>query len=299
MSSPSAVDPTVAAVAATRERLFACAFIACSGLAVMIGAAAMSAAGAGPGLWLRNPAAWIVMLPACAGLVRLRRLPRWPIGVVLAVLALSFAGPGQAGVHRWIGIGPVQINAAALVLPLALVLALQAPLPRRRLAVVMVAMAGLLAWQPDLSQLAALVAALLAWAAVRRDVRALAWIVPLALAALLVCARRPDPLDAVPYVEGILHLAWAVSPPLAVAAGACLLLTALSPLLLAGDAGRRPAAVALAVYFAVSGAAWLFGAFPVPLAGYGLSFVIGWGIGGAGLLIGETAALRGPEPQRR
>jgi hypothetical protein len=282
MSSPSAAEPALAAVPAARERIFMRVFAIGAGLTVLAGTAAMIAAGVGPGLWLRNPAAWIVTLAACAGLVRLRMPPRPTLCVLLALLALSFAGHGQQGVHRWIGFGPVQMNAAALVLPLALVLAARDA--RIVSVIVMVPMAGLLAWQPDMSQLAALTAGLLAWAVVRRDVRALAWIVPLALAALYVCAHRPDPLDPVPYVEGILHLAWTVSPPLALAGGICLLLTALSPLIVATDAQKRPAAVALAAYFVVSSAAWLFGAFPVPLAGYGLSFMLGWGFGAAALL---------------
>ena len=38
----------------------------------------------------------------------------------LIVIALSFIGPAQEGVHRWLGLGPIQLNAAALVLPPAI-----------------------------------------------------------------------------------------------------------------------------------------------------------------------------------
>lgn len=295
MSSPSVADPAITAGMAARASIFTCAIIACSGLTVLAGTAAMIAAGIGPSLWLRNPVAWIVTLLACAGLVRLRLPPRWTLAMLVLLLAMSLGDAGQSGVHRWIGIGPVRMNAAALVLPLALVLAGRDPARGTHpgIAAALAVMAAILAWQPDLSQLAALLAALLAWAVARRSMGALLWMVPLALATLFVCARRPDPLDAVPYVEGILALAWQVSPLLAVAGGVCLLLTALSPLLLASDAGRRPAAVALTAYFLVSGAAWLAGAFPVPLAGHGLSFVIGWGIGSAALLVGQARERMG------
>nr|WP_314543613.1 hypothetical protein [uncultured Massilia sp.] len=263
------------------------AFIVFSLLTVLLGAAAMTATDASTGLWLRNPLAWIVALALCAGLYRLRMPPAWTLGLLAAVLALSLFAPGQAGVHRWIGIGPVQLNVAALVTPFALVLADRVVRQdgRSAYAIAIAAMAGILAWQPDMSQLGALVAALLVWARVQRDGRALRWIVPIALALLLVCASRPDPLDAVTYVEGILDLAASVSPMLALACGLCLLLTCLSPLALARDVDRRPVAAALAAYFVVSGFAWLFGAFPVPLAGYGLSFILGWMVGATALLM--------------
>ena len=51
---------------------------------------------------------------------------------------------------------------------------------------------------------------------------------------------------------------------------------ALSPLLLRKSS---PAALALTAYFAATSLAVLLGAYPVPLAGYGLSFVIGWWLG--------------------
>jgi hypothetical protein len=287
MTDTMHIHSTTPSSSASTERDFTCAFVAFSFLAILLGAVAMRAADASPGLWLRNPLAWVVALALCAGLRRLRLPPPWVLELLAAVLALTLFAPGQEGVHRWLGAGPVQLNVAALVLPFALVLADRAVRRdgRRAHALAVFAMAGILAWQPDMSQLVALVAALLAWAGVQRSGRALRWIVPVALAALLVCAYRPDPLDPVPYVEGILHLAAGVSPVLALGCGLCLLLACLSPLVLLRDADRRPVAAALAAYFLVSGFAWLFGAFPVPLAGYGLSFILGWMAGATALLM--------------
>ena len=55
-----------------------------------------------------------------------------------------------------------------------------------------------------------------------------------------------------------------------------LALAALSPLLLRRSA---PASLALTAYFAATSLAFLLGAYPAPLAGYGLSFVVGWWLG--------------------
>jgi hypothetical protein len=54
---------------------------------------------------------------------------------------------------------------------------------------------------------------------------------------------------------------------------------ALSPLLVWFAHPGAVSPLALAAYLAVTAAAFLFGAYPVPLAGYGLSFVIGWWLG--------------------
>ena len=64
-----------------------------------------------------------------------------------------------------------------------------------------------------------------------------------------------------------------------------LIVVALSPLLLRKSA---PAALALAAYFAATSLAFVLGAYPVPLAGYGLSFVIGWWLGFACLSARRT-----------
>lgn len=271
-----------------QERNFQLVFVVFSGLTVLSGTVAIMSTGGAPGLWLRNPVMWAVTLVFCAGLRRLRMPPPSLIAGMVAALALSLVvGPNLAGVHRWLAVGPVQLNVAALLMPLALLLAdrgfRSAMQPWYALAVM--AMAGILAWQPDMSQLSALIAALVMWALARRSVQSLWWILPIALLAVLFCALRPDPLASVPHVEGIFQLAGEVSLLLAAGGGICLLLTALSPLLLASDVNRRPAALGLAAYFLVSGFAWLYGAFPVPLAGYGISFILGWLIGATALLM--------------
>lgn len=158
-----------------QERHFQLAFVVCSGLTVLSGAVAIMATGGAPGLWLHNPVMWGVTLVLCMGLRRLRLPPPWVAIVMVAVLALSLVGPGQAGVHRWLAVGPVQLNVAALVTPFALILAdrgvRQATRPIYAIAVL--AIAAILAWQPDMSQLSALIAALVTRAIARRSVRSL------------------------------------------------------------------------------------------------------------------------------
>lgn len=270
------------------ERNFQVAFLVFSGLTVLVGTVAIIGTGGVASLWLRNPVMWCVTVALCAGVRRLRMPPPWVAAMMIVAVALSIlVGPNQAGVHRWIAVGSVQLNVAALVMPSAILLADRGIRlnGQPKYAVAALGMAAMLAWQPDMSQLIALIAAAVMWAVAQRKFRSLRWIIPVALVTLLICAGRPDPLDSVPHVEGVFHLAAEVSPILALCGWACLLLTSLSPLVLANDVNKRPAAVGLAAYFLVCGFACLYGAFPVPLAGYGISFILGWLVGATALVM--------------
>jgi hypothetical protein len=102
---------------------------------------------------------------------------------------------------------------------------------------------------------------------------------------------RPDPLAPVAEVEGIVGLAYALSPPIAVAAVVALGGAALAPMMTATRPERpaaRTAALALGAYSVFSALAPLFGAFPVPLVGVGVSPVVGFWMG-AGLLAATTS----------
>lgn len=253
-------------------------------LTVALGAVVMAQADVPLGIWIRNPIAWLVAAGASFFLAARGWLGSAMAPVAIIVLALSFLGPDQQGVHRWLDLGLAQFNAAALVLPAVLVT--QAHAHPGRLSVYLAAIFILLAFQPDISQLLAFVPAALLIAAPRLRTPTLLLLAIVALLAMALCVVSPDPLAPVPHVEGIFALAWTHAPGLAIAMDASLAAAALSPLLL----WKSPAALALAVYFAATALAFLMGAYPVPLAGYGLSYVIGWWLAFACL------SVRSPQP---
>lgn len=260
-------------------------FAIASLLAVSLGAAAMAQADIPLGIWMRNPIAWLVAGALTIFFARLGWLGAWLAPVAAIIVALSLFGPGQEGVHRWLDLGPVQLNAAGLVLPVAIVAIDRA---RDRLAFpCLLVIAAMLAWQPDISQLAAFSLAAIVIASSRRPgLLGLATSTILAVGLIALCLSRPDPLAAVPHVEGILTLAWSHSPVLASAMAASLTASALSPLLAGLTHPPRPSApIALSAYLVTISLAPLFGAYPVPLAGYGLSFVIGGWLGIAALCV--------------
>ena len=234
-------------------------------------------------------------------------LLRSSLALARVVLALAFLGvastflaPAQNGVHRWIDLGPLHTNVAALLLPVAVVdLAFCGIFSRTALAFT-AAMAALLVLQPDASQATSFLVAIIVLLVVSDQSRGRALI--MIAAALLVAAiswSRPDPLQPVAEVEGVFPLAFAVSPVLAVGAAVALAASSLAPLAIRSTAGpsHRSAALALTGYFVSAAICPAFGAFPVPIVGLGMSFPVGYWLGitllcATGHLVRNGAAAR-------
>jgi cell division protein FtsW (lipid II flippase) len=270
---------------AVDDRRFLAGFALLSLFTVAMGCVVAATHDVPAGSWARNPVAWGV--GAAAGWMIARRpavLPWFLLAAPLALAATLLNAPVE-GVHRWIDVGPLHVNAAAALLPAAVV-GLAASIGRRWSWAAAAAALCLLVLQPDASQATAFGAAMLvvlsslaAPAAVRAGGAAA---VVLAVAAAWL---RPDPLEPVPEVEGIISLAWSWSPLVAALAVALLAATALWPLRMAVSdrPGTRVAALALAACCVVSALAPAFGAFPVPLVGMGMSPVLGFWLGAGAL----------------
>jgi hypothetical protein len=184
------------------------------------------------------------------------------VAAVLVVLPLLLPGTGP---HRWLGAGGFRLYIASVVLPSVVLL-----LPQARHAwIAFLLIAAALAAQPDGSQATAF---------------ALAGLVVLARAPLSVLVRvglgvalagaatvawlRPDPLEPVSYVEGVLVLAQQVGP-----LGLVFALVALAlPVAMLLRLGQ----VAVAVYYV----ALFFFAYrqltPMPLLGFGVGPILGY-----------------------
>lgn len=256
------------------------AFAAASALAVGAGAAVLALGGWPVSIWARNPIAWVVGALTALAAARLHRPWHFAAVIVvgLATLAATFAAAPVKGIHRWLDIGPLHINAAGLVLPAILTSLARFERVAVQLAIV-AATGAVLVLQPDASQSTAFAAgaALLLLLGRRRSPSEM-------LLGALICAAiaiagwlRPDTLEPVAEVEGIFTLAAQVSVALAAIAAAALAATCLSPLL--SRDGSRVSGGALATYFALSALAPVVGAYPVPLVGLGMSFPVGWWVG--------------------
>lgn len=250
----------------------------------------MAKSGVAPSSWSRSAVAWAVGAGLAALLARYGEPRRAPAGAVVlgtgALIATLFSPPVE-GVHRWLDIGPLHINAAALFLPAVIVALAAIRIPSRAAVVVMFGVAAVLLAQPDASQLMAFALAasiLVVRSAVASRWKAFALLV--AIVFTLVGWMRPDPLKPVAEVEQIFTMCAAVSPLLAWIASLALAAAAVAPLAHspATSSATRDAGLALSAYFVAVSIAPFLGCFPVPLVGLGMSFPIGWWLG-IGLLL--------------
>lgn len=193
------------------------------------------------------------------------------VGAVLAGLPL-IAGPEMEGVRRWLAAGPLLVQPAMIVLPPMIWLYARDAAGRAG-AAAMIAMALILALQPDAAGAAALAAGLAVCAGMRRRAADGAAAVA-ALGALGWAATRFDPLAPVAYVERAIQAAAGASPVVGIA-GALVLISL--PLAFV-TRQRRPEDLALAACWAGLAAAGGWGNFPQPIVGYGASLALGWGL---------------------
>ena len=203
----------------------------------------------------------------------------------VAIIAPLLAGPHAEGIARWLSLGPVRIQPAMILLPLALIL--HGRDPRRTSTVAMAITAVALALQPDRSMATALAATVLVLAVLHRG-----W-VPWGLAAwsiamAAIAYSRPDPLSPVPFVENVLNDAFAHG----LASGLVMLLAA-GVLVLPAVTARStvPAArIAFATCWGMLLAASVVGTSPTPVLGFGASGVLGYVLSLAALATSRYSA---------
>lgn len=207
----------------------------------------------------------------------LARPPGRVVGPILLALILMaeawilVVGAPLEGVRRWVAVGPLQLHAASLLVPLAAWIAAQ------RLdtaaAIPLAAILAVLAAQPDAAAVLALTVALGTLAMVDKAKRRWALILVAVGAAGVVWAlSRPDPLPAVNHVELVVRRALEASPTIGALAAVALILLPVAMLW-----GRRsPATLALAAAWAGFVLANFVGNYPAPVIGAGASPVLGW-----------------------
>ena len=260
--------------------------------ALIVGVLVMRRSGVNPAIWEQQLAAGLTLTILCIGLrVAWRNTWRsrpWAWAIVgsaaLLLLISSLLHPGVEGVHRWVSFGPLQLHAAFVALPV-LILVLGGIVRRDMLhsatwilPCALAVAAGVLVLQPDASQASAFAVAVAVVLFQRTPANRTDWIAAgIVIGCAILALSRPDPLDPLPHVEGIVRLAasagaaWFISAVLALA---------LLPIPFVADAAKHRErgleSVALAAYFGIVCIASLLEPYPVPLLGYGLSPILGY-----------------------
>ena len=242
---------------------------------ITLGGLAMHASGVGTARIAQNFIAWAIGAAAAFAIGRFRFAERTNI-IILCVLLVTIAATlleaGQEDVHRWIRLGPLYVNAAATVLPSIIVLLCRTRTNWAAGSAIFVFV--LLFIQPDRSQMIGFAAAMVALA-YHRHRRFMGISAAFAATATLLTAMRPDPLQGVPEVEGIIGLGFATAPVLGIAMLISLVLLCVLPAALAVRTSFATAGIALSVYLQGITLATAIGEFPVPFVGLGMSFPIG------------------------
>ena len=246
---------------------------------VVVGLMAMSVAGAPRSLVLAQGGVGLVALVLAAAGSRWGFRPgaagaRIVCVAALLLMAAPLAFDGIDGVQRWVALGPLQIQPAAIALPLVVAYVAQERV--QWLAVPALMAAGVIgALQPDGQVLQGIIAVALCMALLVRG--GVFWWSAVGLSTLLGLAAALGPsLDPVPYVEEVLPRAFEANWLLGVAAAVAL---AAVPLLILTSSLRRSAtSIALAALWAGLIATGLSGAYPTPVLGYGLSWVVGFAL---------------------
>lgn len=204
--------------------------------------------------------------------VRRAAAAAWMPALAALAIAATLLAPGLDGVHRWIGVGGLLLNASAALAPWILLgLGADDRRARTRASVAALVVQVVHLAQPDAGQATALGAGMLPLLLARaREDRAAR---PVALASVLLAGAawlRRDPLPAVDHVERILGLAWssgALTTAAALAAIVALFVSLPFPL---------PFVRAAGLYLGAAFAVTFLGNFPVPVLGAGAGPVLGW-----------------------
>ena len=249
--------------------------------ALILGVITMRYLGVPTSVWSMNLAAGAVGLLIFA-LVRYWASPAsrfaWyvvTIGSVTAIAA-TFASEGSDSVHRWVSVGGFALHVSAIVSPVIIASVATAPSAHLASATAVVT-AVLLALQPDAAQTSSFAAAcsVILVLDLRFGLPARIGGLVALMACSIVSFVRPDPLESVRHVEGILEeaiargLAWGTLATVA-------LLLIQAPYFVAWARRRHNLTLALSVYVVLITIAPTWGTFPVPIMGYGVSPILGY-----------------------
>ncbi len=193
-------------------------------------------------------------------------------GAVLVSLALPLlTGPEVDGVTRWLPLGPLALNSGLLTVPL---LALTTSRDKNLGWAFLAAALIIVSMQPDAATAFAVTGALSVWAWTQRQW----WGFVLAAAGLIVGSflfQLPSP-SPIQFVEYLIPMLWQDMGVPTQAVGLGVLLLAPVFYLLRSKHGSPPQRQALiVVYLAFLGSSFV-GPYPVPLAGYGASSILGF-----------------------
>lgn len=267
---------------------------------VVIGAVAMYLNKISIGIWSQNIVALIIS--GSISYLFLKEKPKlskrnsfgFIVPITIILLFLTFLDSGLDGVHRWVSIGPIKLNVASIMLPILIIelWRILKVLNWWYSMIITILVSILLALQPDASQTTGfifpMIILLLSKAnksVIRYSIISLISVIP------IISWIFIDSLPPIDYVEEIvlmvktLGIVWFM-----IGIGSLALLPL--PFIIFPSKNYRLISMCLGLYFIIILISTLFGNFPVPLMGYGISPIIGYFIAITWLLKVNTKVFK-------
>ena len=200
------------------------------------------------------------------------------ISMALCFLILTFLFPGMEGVHRWVSLGFIRVNAAIIVLPLILI-ALWHLVQTKGVKIgftITIGIVLLLLFQPDASQLTGFAIPAMIMLFSKVNSKTLRLLIASIFSIFVISSWvYLDNLPPVDYVERIVYMV-ANMGNLWLFLGIISLIILPLPFLLFPPKNAELLSSCIGIYFIIVIISTLFGNFPVPLMGYGISPIIGY-----------------------
>jgi hypothetical protein len=198
--------------------------------------------------------------------------------VSVILLFLTFISSGIEGVHRWVSVGPIKFYVAVIVIPI-IIIELWKLLQMRNWcfsATITIVVSILLTLQPDASMLTAFAISMimLLWNKINKNIFR-SCIVVLLATLIIISWVFLDGLPPVSYVENIVSLV-ANMGIIWLSLGVISLVILPLPFIFFPPKKYKLLSLSIGMYFIIVLISTLFGNFPVPLMGYGVSPIIGY-----------------------
>ena len=197
--------------------------------------------------------------------------------ISIVVLVFTFISSGIEGVHRWVSVGPIQLYVSVIVVPI-IIINLWSLLQEGKTMIAIISImcvSVILTLQPDASMMTAFSVSsiILSWNKIKNFSR---FLVTVFLSGLTVVTWIfLDGLEPVSYVEGIFKLVIDMGI-LGLILGVISLAVLIIPFLIFPPKKNKIVSICFGIYFIIILISNIFGNFPVPLMGYGISPIIGY-----------------------
>ncbi|GAA4271798.1 hypothetical protein U6A24_14505 [Aquimarina gracilis] len=234
-------------------------------------------------IWLQNLAGLIMVSIFSYFILSHHKLPKTNSSIVILLsillLTLTFIHSGTGNVHRYLSIGIISLNIGSIVLPILLI-ELEKIVRLKNWWLIVLLTLGvitILFFQPDASKVTAFSIAALFFLSkhVMKKIQYVVLSLPVLMSILSWFFL--DELPPVDYVEGILSMTWEMGIVLFILAVLSLIVLPL-PFFLFKTRINQSISISLGIYFSIVLLSTIFGNFPVPLLGYGISPIIGYTI---------------------